>query len=289
MRDEFNSSASEFAKEPKETTFVFEGKTTTEAGIVRENSENYSNESNVSNKPTQKNKKSTKSKNSLLVSMASSFAAVAVVATTALGGGLPSSKVSAEIAEYWATDTSIMYQVNFQDVEDELTIVVYNDFTRQVSVITGEELLEGSYFGVCEDLKPNVQYTIAVQTSSLLGNKTIAKQKLSTMKTEDMPKTEFYSVDYESKMDGYFYFTMNYIDENGYWFEYAATLTDTSGNVATCEFGPPQHEQRIRTVDEYDSNRTLVGSTAIFTITCMSTENNEFKEIILYTAEVNIY
>lgn len=289
MKDEFNSSANEFAKEPKETTFVFEGKTVTEAGLVRENSENYSNESQTEKKQTKKTKKSTKNNNGMLVSMASSFAAVAVVATAVVGGGLPSSKISADIVEYWATDTAIMYQVDFQEVEDELRIVVYNDFTHKESVITGDDLLEGSCSGIFEDLKPNVQYTIAVQTSSLLGNKTITKQTVSTMKTEDMPKSEFYSVDYEVRYDGYFYFTMNYIDDKGIWFGFTATLTDTSGNVATCDFGYPPQEQKIQIVDEFNPERTLVGSTAIFTITCISTDNYDWEEIILYTAEVNLY
>lgn len=288
MIEEFNSSPNEFPKQPKEVLTVVEEKKAIEAGTNNENPNIYLNEG--SSKPN-KSKKSKKSNNSFLMSIASSFAAVAVVAATAIGGVLPSSSAVAEIVEYWTTDTQVFYQLDFEGVEDELIITVENDFTKRETVITGEELLEGSYFGICEDLKPNVEYKVLVQTSATFGKKTIAEQKVRTLRVEDMPKTEFYGVNYECKYetDGAAYFTMDFIDENYNWFNFMATLTDANGTVVMGEVTYDAHEQQVIYYSKNPSDiGCLLGDTAILTITCMSYENDDIQEIILYSAEVNI-
>lgn len=288
MIEEFNSSPNEFPKQPKEVLTVLEGKKVIEAGTNDENPNIYLNEG--SSKP-KKGKKSKKSNNSILMSIASSFAAVAMVAATAVGGILPSSSAFAEIVEYWSTDTQILYQLSFEGVEDELIITVKNDFTKRETVITGEDLVEGSYFGICEGLKPNVEYKVFVQTSATFGRKTLVEQKVRTMRTEDMPKTEFYGVSYECKYetDGASYFTIDFIDENYNWYNFIATLTDANGTVVMSEVTYDAHEQQVIYYSKNPSDiGCLLGDTAIFTITCTSYENNFSEEIVLYSAEVNI-
>lgn len=100
------------------------------------------------------------------------------------------------------------------------------------------------------------------------------------------PVTKLYSVESECtcNVDGYFHFTMHFMDENGWWSDFEATLTDRYGTVSECVFTEDVHgEQRIEVGSDFK------GNTATLVITCLSTENApEGERITLYKTEVKI-
>lgn len=280
MDNEFNKTRTEeYGKTPSGPMTVSANSTVSEITHVDQYPESTSKKKN---KKTAGNSSVNK-----LLRIVSSFAAVTAVAATV---AVPTVSIKAEIVEYWATDTQIFYQLEVENTDNELKIVVYNDFTHRETVLTTEDFLDYSYMGVCENLKPNVKYTIAVRSNNGFGDTTITEQNLWTMKTEDMPKAELYSVEYECKCetDGYFYFTIDFVDDNYYWNYFYATLTDMYGAVAACEFDNPHEEQRIAVYGSADETDGLFGETATLNIYCISTETGEAVEKTLYSVVVEI-
>lgn len=182
-------------------------------------------------------------------------------------------------AEMSVTDTAVSYNIVLENWSGkEYDLVLYNDFTERT-----EKLASENFSGEQDGLKPNMTYTLAVKS----GIKTLAETTVKTMRSEDMPVTQFNSVSRACacSVDGTFHFTMNFIDENGWWTDFKATLTDFSGNVSECVFTEDLHG--LQTIEVTDS--PLLGTSATFRITCTSYENNPDGETItLWESEEEI-
>lgn len=68
--------------------------------------------------------------------------------------------------------------------------------------------------------------TVAVVMPSAQGNITPDERTVSAY--ELPPVTRFLGVEHECicNVDGYFHFTLSFVDENGWWDNFRATLTD---------------------------------------------------------------
>lgn len=205
---------------------------------------------------------------------------ITAAATIGVSAILPARSADAQIIELKATDTQITYRVSVSDTD--LRLVVYNDFTRREA-----ELSEGENEGKIEGLQPDMRYTVAVQADYGFGDTSVTEQKIRTLTPEEASVTAMNSVTHECtcNVDGYFHFTMDFVDENGWWSQFEATLKDADGNIAKCAFTDDLHaEQKIDVV-----GNNLIGNTAEFTIACISTQNDEEGErIVLYSETVKI-
>lgn len=214
-----------------------------------------------------------------MTGLASFFVAAAVVVTA--GAVLLSTPdVDAEIVAE-ATDVAVTYEISVSS-ESALNVVLYNDFTRRSS-----PLGEGVTRGVFEGLRPGVEYTLAVVGNFGFGERRLAEQKIKTSAfPAHVPVTEWRGVEHECKcyLDGYFYFRMDFLDENNYYSDFEATLTDIDGNVSRCVFGEDIHAfQRI----DVAGKAALVGNRAVFRIACHTSENGG-ESLVLYEATVKI-
>lgn len=209
------------------------------------------------------------------------IATAAVIAVTA--ATLLPKNTSAEIISLTVTDTSISYTVNVSG-DDVLELVVYNDFTHRT-----ESLTHGENDGKVEGLKPDIRYRVAVVCNSGFGNRTIAEKSVRTGKDAPAPLvTELLSVEHQCTCDkdGYFHFTLNFTDGNGYWSDFTAKLTDSFGTVSSCKFNDDIHaEQKI----DVAVRAGLLGKTATFIVACKTTDPSaQTDAVILYEANVLI-
>lgn len=182
---------------------------------------------------------------------------------------------------YEVYDTYIDYNLELTEYVDDLTIVLSNDFTnRKVSVTDANE--KGSF----NDLKMDTSYTISVVKKTTFSKETLIKEKLKTSKYIERT-TKFNSVTYECKcsIDGYFYFSMDLIDENNFFSNYKATLTDSYGNTSSVEFSNPNVEQKI---EVYEHGIKGEEDSVDFVITCDSVESGSTKNITLYEKKVTV-
>lgn len=212
-----------------------------------------------------------------------SLASLFVAATVVVAAGavmLSQPDVSAEIAAQ-ATDVAVTYEIEIIS-EKALEVVLYNDFTRRVF-----PLEQGANHGVFENLHPDVEYTLAVVGNFGFGERRLSEKKVRTSALPPPPPvTEWRGVEHECRcyLDGYFYFRMDFIDENGYYSDFRATLTDVDGNVSVCTFGEDLHDwQRIDVAGE----AALLGNSADFRISCHTSENGG-EEKLLYQTTVKI-
>ncbi len=232
--------------------------------------------------PTQISVKPKKKSNINLMQLMSSVAVVAAVGTVAIATTV-TNKVNLDIAfdDFVVTDTSIEYGVNVSDYEaTELTLQIINDFTlRSVEIV--DNYVSGSF----EELSPNMSYTIQVVMPGVLGSdKVLAYQSINTLSTADYKTARFVDIKTECKchVDGYFYFTMNFIDNVNSYSDFEAYLEDESGNTSYCEWNENYHaEQKIAVLDT-----TITGDRATLYIYCYNNESNE--RILCYQVEVAI-
>lgn len=208
------------------------------------------------------------------------FLGVAGAAVLTVAVILPAHGPKAEIALVDVTDTSISYEIEVPETEMKVTLIAENDFTRREEV-----LLPGTNSGTIEGLRPDMTYTLKVVGKNGVLSLSMAEQSVRTDK--DPPVTEFLSVTHECtcNVDGLFHFTMDFVDENAWWSQFEATLTDVRGNVGVCSFLEDVHAPQ--SIDVVGSG--LVGNTATFTISCVSTQNDPAGErIVLYQVQVKI-
>lgn len=287
MKDEYNDTYEEIKKEPPEEHEYKENETIKGENEIPKEVEEYDEVEkpkieSKSNKKTESSKQTDSNKAKSISKSISSVitGTVAVVAAVCIIEPIYSADdTTVEFAETLVTDTSVSYHIilgNWSGKEYE--VVLYNDFTSRSDTISEE-----NYVGEQENLKPNMTYTLAVVN----GTKTLGETTVKTMRTEDMPVTEFYGVSCECacSVDGTFQFQMSFIDENNWWTDFAATLTDEKGNVSSCVFTSDLTE--LQTIEVTDSD--LTGTSATFTITCTSYENSSSGETItLWTSTEEI-
>ncbi len=212
-----------------------------------------------------------------------SFAVAAVAVVAVASSGVFAPKGSAEIVDVSVTDTQVAYDVTVEQGEN-LSIVLYNDFTKRQTALE-----QGENSGVFTGLKPGVSYTLAVVTPAAFGSgKTVAER---SVKTELLPPPEPQSVwrgvahVCTCAVDGYFHFTMDFDDPNGYFTDFSATLTDGEGNVSSCVFTEDLHaEQSI----DVCLKAGLAGKRATFTLTYRTSDPSSAVNTVVYSTEVTI-
>ncbi len=201
-----------------------------------------------------------------------SLAGFAVAATVAVAGVTAFSSLPAT-AELSATamHTSVAYEVTAEG--EGLDVVLFNDFVRFT-----QPLEAGANSGVFGELLPNVEYTVAVVGETSFGEKTVASTKVRTTKTPD-PVTEWRGVDYQCLCgyDGYFHFTMDFTDENGYFTDFEASVTDSFGTVSRCVFTEDLHAEQFIDI----CNEVSLYKQGVFRLTCRSTEHGESETVVL--------
>jgi len=272
MNDEYNKLASEGKIPPREISVYNEVKTHSGNPVAEEIS-SYGETKTVKKKD--KTVKSAKKITSLVTAAAALVATVTIIAPKVIGAG----KTEVDFSLVRLTDTSVEYDISLTNrTSKTLTAVLYNDFTERETVIDGDFIsLEET------SLQPGMSYTLAVRR----GYSTVAKTSFSTMRTENAPQTKLISVDRACacSVDGTFHFTIDFVDENGWWSDFEATLTDTEGNVSECVF--TNDLKGLQTIEVSDSD--LKGMVATFRITCLSRENSEDGErIVLFESEEEI-
>lgn len=273
MNDEFN-------KTPEETQSFTEIHTVDEYKEVKDNviKDNPS--------PTEygENKEKTKPKKSVISLSLTSI--IAVVGTVSIANGTIINKtpdIEATL-DVTTTSTTVDYEVVLSEFKDGVKVVLSNNFTnREV------ELTDTSSSGSIENLRPNSSYTISVVVPTTLSTSTITSTKVKTKDVEPEKElvTKLISVTSECKCnyDGCFHFKMDLIDENNYYSDFKATLTDSYGTTSTISFTNYNEEQKIDVVEH-----NLRGSedSVVFKIECDSNETKEVKRIVLYEKYVTI-
>lgn len=207
---------------------------------------------------------------------------VSAAAVVGVGSVIATPTSTASLIKLESTDTTISYEVDTNFEDENLILVLENDFTNRTI-----ELKNGLNEGVFSGLSSDMYYTFEIRTTDSLIDKEILKTEIRILRKEKIKETIFYSVEYECKcnIDGCFHFKMDFIDENNYYSNFKATLVDKNGNEANCVFTADLKAEQ--TIDVIGNN--LVGNRAIFTISCLSYENSEIAElIILYQVEVKI-
>lgn len=220
-----------------------------------------------------------KSSASRLMSLLTTAAVALVAAVTIIAPSVLSDGTEVSFADLATTDEAVYCRISLENRSNNtLKAVLYNDFTNRETVIEGDELVLSE-----QGLKSNEYYTLAVKS----GTKTLCETTFRTKREDEMPVTKFYSVSCACNCsnDGTFIFTMDFVDENGYYSDFKATLTDSSGNVSECVFTGDLHG--VQSIEVTDS--ALAGDSATFTITCTSTENNpEGETVVLWQSTEEI-
>lgn len=178
------------------------------------------------------------------------------------------------------TDTVVRYEV-VVDGEAELSVVLYNDFTRRSAALE-----DGVNRGEFTGLKPNVQYTVAVVCKAAFGERTLSERRVVTSALPAVTEWRGISHECTCNVDGYFHFKMDFVDKNNYWSDFTATLTDAKGTVSECVFTEDlAEEQRI----DVALHGGLLGNRAEFVVTCKTRDPSAPSETLeLYRAEVAI-
>lgn len=286
-KNEFNSPPREYKSGGKEYTFAEEIKSfsaTASSEEMPSGGSEYPSGGTAAKRERDEDKKDRHSSENAArtaSNVVNGFVAVAAVAVVGVVSVSASADISAEFVSLEATESAISYTVEVEgDTDTEL--VVYNDFTRRtVTLSNGENV--GEVTGLVSDMK----YTVAVVYDGTFGEKTVIETSIRTDKYA-APVTELYSVEHvcTCNVDGYFHFTLDFSDENGYWSEFAASLTDGYGNVSYCEFTGDAYEEQVIDVA---LSAGLLGNSAEFTVTCRTSDPEaESEELVLYTTTVTI-
>lgn len=176
------------------------------------------------------------------------------------------------------------YVVSFDSLpeENELSIVVS---TPNGNTLSEQPVEDEIVSGSVEDLLPGYRYEIFVKD----GDFTLAS-RVVTM--ENILTTELSGVEHECfcAVDGTFHFRLLGLkDENNYWSNYRATLTDEFGNSSSCDFSSDPSAEHTLAVNDAG----MRGNRAHLKITCWSSEPDENggrepRERVLYENDVNI-
>ncbi len=247
---------SEFNRSPREAGEVREYKSPPKEQFSPD--AEYHSAKEAQDAPEQRAKQPAKKKEPGLSHLVPAFvlAAVAAVAVVSVG---TAEEGSATIKNARATDTTIACEV--EATGENLQLVLYNDFIRLAEPIEaggGAEEFTG--------LKPSMEYTLAVVGEGAFGETTLTEMTVSTNALPE-PVSEIYGVEHKCtcSVDGYFHFTIDFIDEAGVFSDFSASLTDAYGNVSECAFTENVHADQHICVTV---GANLLGKTADLLITC---------------------
>ena len=268
MADEFNNkSAPEFSPQSenklvKENLFVSENKT------VKENIAAEETKDTTQAKPKVEKFKKEKKNKAIGALSASVAGTIALVLTTMTS--LINVKMKAEFNEVNYEDGVIKYSVNVKDMTEKETLTIYQSRDEKAlqkidlldddgdGVVEGEIELDKEYIAdkLASGENVNVKYVLTLKGNVGLDIERAFDRWVVRI---DKQTSKFHDVAYhcECGVDGYFYFTMNFEDDNQLFtdfeawiedafYEDAITTSEKNQHMAKCEFTENLHdEQRI--------------------------------------------
>ena len=270
MADEFNNkSAPEFSpqsenKVVKENLFAQENKSVRENVSVEENKDTTQGEPK-----TQKFNKEKKDR-ALGVLSASLVGTIALVLTTMTS--LVNVKMKAEFEDVTYEDGVLKYSVNVKNMTEKETLMIYpsrdNKSFERIDlvdddgdgIVQGEIKIDKEY--VAERLASgdnvNVKYVLNLKGDVGLD---IEREFDRWVVRIDKQTSKFENVEYhcECGVDGYFYFTMNFEDDNQLFTDFEAWIEDAFYEDATTDLGREQHIAKCTfTENLHDEQRIFV-------------------------------
>ena len=270
MADEFNNkSAPEFSpqsenKVVKENLFAQENKSVLENVSVEENKDTTQGEPR-----TQKFNKEKKDR-ALGVLSASLVGTIALVLTTMTS--LVNVKMKAEFEDVTYEDGVLKYSVNVKNMTEKETLMIYpsrdNKSFERIDLVDddGDGLVQGEIKidkeYVAERLASgdnvNVKYVLNLKGDVGLD---IEREFDRWVVRIDKQTSKFENVEYhcECGVDGYFYFTMNFEDDNQLFTDFEAWIEDAFYEDATTDLGREQHIAKCTfTENLHDEQRIFV-------------------------------
>lgn len=270
MADEFNNkSAPEFSpqsenKVVKENLFAQENKSVVENVPVEENKDTTQGQPR-----TQKFNKEKKDR-ALGVLSASLVGTIALVLTTMTS--LVNVKMKAEFEDVTYEDGVLKYSVNVKNMTEKETLMIYpsrdNKSFERIDLVDddGDGLVQGEIKidkeYVAERLASgdnvNVKYVLNLKGDVGLD---IEREFDRWVVRIDKQTSKFENVEYhcECGVDGYFYFTMNFEDDNQLFTDFEAWIEDAFYEDATTDLGREQHIAKCTfTENLHDEQRIFV-------------------------------
>lgn len=280
MKDETNVVFTENDLSGKEIQSINETNPTEKEVILQNDIPNEFSQNLGSSKPKKK-----KDNSSLITKISSSFmvAAVATVAVAVPAMSTDSKDLEVQFQETYVTDTSVSYNLYINDPSlADLDLILRNDFTTRRVDIQSEEIS-----GTFENLVPKMEYIMQIVMPGSFGSeKVIASMNVKTLSEEDYRTARFNAVDAECRcnVDGYFHFTMDFVDNLNVFKNFKAYIEDEEGNQIYCELTQNLHEEQKILIDF----KILKGNRATLYILCDRTEEDAVTPIQLFKGSYSI-
>ena len=271
MADEFNNkSAPEFSPQSenraiKENLFVQENKPVLENVSAEENKDATQNQPKTEKFNKEK-------KNKALGALSASLAGtIALVLTTMTN--LINVKMKADFEDVVYEDGVIKYSVNVKDMTEKETLMIYPSRDNKVfekidlvdddgdGVVNGEIKLDKEYIADRLASGDNVNVKYVLNLKGMVGLD-IERGFDRWVVRIDKQTSKFHDVAYhcECGVDGYFYFTMNFEDDNELFTDFEAWIEDAfyedaittaqkKQHMAKCEFTENLHDEQKIFVD----------------------------------------
>lgn len=210
-------------------------------------------------------------------------AAVATVAAVTILPTVLSPSVEVRFEYLNATDTVLEYVLSIENAEEDgqISVLVVTPNGNTVNEQPAEgEIVSGTVTG----LNAGARYDVVVKS----GSSTVTSRSVTMAKKLT---TELFTIDSRCRcaVDGTFHFRVDFVDENGYWTDFHATLTDMFGNSSECDFSDAPTEEHTLAVNDAG----MRGNRAVLRITCTTTAPDENgdrtpREFVLDETEVGI-
>ena len=254
MNDEFNNkNGSEFnsqveSKTIKENIFALENKPVSENIPVKENLETVG-QTNTKSKSLRKEKQ-----NKALSVMSAGL--VGAVGTVVFGmTNLVNVKMNADFKEVEARDGVIAYSINVQDMSEKEKLTLYpqkdNVKLEAIPLVDedGDGLIQGEIKIDVDYISEHISDREVVYTLQLKGVVGLGVERSFDeyqVKFENVLVSKFDSVEGECRcsIDGYYHFTMNFVDDKGLFTDFEAYIEDDFKNRSTCTFTNNLHEEQ---------------------------------------------
>ena len=258
MIDEFNNKAApEFNPQKenklfKENAHIVENKTASEQVFAKESLDTVG-----QSKSRAKSLNKKKQEHALSILSASLVGVVGIVVVGMTN--LVNVKMKAEFNEVEYRDGVIAYSIDVKDMSEKETLAIYpmcdgkklekidlvdsdND-----GVINGEVKIDRNYISEKLASEENVKIKYTLELKGVVGLSVERKFDRYVVSIDKMT-SKFESVigHCNCSVDGYYYFQMNFEDDNALFADFVAYIEDDFGNKSNCEFSDNLHnEQRI--------------------------------------------
>ena len=270
MADEFNNkSAPEFSpqsenKYAKENVFVNENKAVLENVSIEENKDAAQSQPSVQKFNKEKRNKAI---GALSASVAGTIALVLTTMTS-----LVNVKMKAEFNDVVYEDGVLKYSVNVKDMTEKETLMIYpardNKSFERIDlvdddgdgVVEGEIAIDKEYVAERLASGDNVNVKYVLNLKGMVGLD-IEREFDRWVVRIDKQTSKFENVEYhcECGVDGYFYFTMNFEDDNQMFTDFEAWIEDAFFVDSTNEAEKAQHMAKCTfTENLHDEQRIFV-------------------------------